>query len=423
MTTAQQTLAQPPAPAPRSLLTERPFRLLYTAAAVSKLGTAVSSLAIPLVAVVALHADAAQVGLLATLSTVAFLLIGLPAGAWVDRSPKRPVMIAADLVRAAALGSVPAAWALGRLTFAHLCAAVLVSGVATVFFDVASLSNLPELVGRDRLTEANAHLVTTDALTQIGGRTVGGLLLAAVAAPAAVLVDAASYLWSAACLLRLGPGTTPAPRADRRAGIRQEIGAGLRFVWRDPVLRPIALAGGCTNLSIQLSQTVLPLLITRELGLPSWVLGLFFAVGGLGVLLGSRCARPLARRFGAGRVLWLMGLAVAPFGLLIALVDRGGWLWAAALGWLVTTFKVGIDNVVKVSFRQAVTPDHMLGRMNATMRFVLTGALCVGSALAGLLGTVLGVRAALWAAAVGLALVWVPIARSPLRRVRALPGT
>ncbi|MCC9309511.1 MFS transporter [Kitasatospora sp. RB6PN24] len=424
MTTAQQTTPPPAAAAsaPRSLLTERPFRLLYTAAAVSKLGTAVSSLAIPLVAVVALHAGAAQVGLLATLSTVAFLLIGLPAGAWVDRSPKRRVMVAADLVRAVALGSVPAAWALGRLTFTQLCAAVLVSGVATVFFDVASLSSLPDLVGRDRLTEANAHLVTTDALTQIGGRTVGGLLLAAVAAPAAVLVDAVSYVWSAACLLRLGSGPAPVRRGGGRTGIRAEIGAGLRFVRQDPVLRPIALAGGCTNLSIQLCQTVLPLLITRELGLPSWVLGLFFAAGGLGVLLGSRCARPLARRWGAGRVLWLMGVVIAPFGLLIALVDRGGWLWAAALGWLVTTFKVGIDNVLKVSFRQAVTPDHLLGRMNATMRFVLTGALCVGSALAGLLGATLGVRAALWAGAAGLALVWVPISRSPIRGARALPG-
>jgi predicted MFS family arabinose efflux permease len=115
------------------------------------------------------------------------------------------------------------------------------------------------------------------------------------------------------------------------------------------------------------------------------------------------------------------GLGVTPFGLLIALVDRGDWLWPAAVGWLVTTFKVGIDNVVKVSFRQAVTPDHLLGRMNATMRFVLTGALCLGAALAGLLGATLGVRAALWAGAAGLALVWVPISRSPVRRARALP--
>ncbi|MEV0411822.1 MFS transporter [Streptomyces sp. NPDC050448] len=427
MTTAQQALTSGPPSAsaaepgpPRSLFRDQAFRRLFTAAGVSKLGSSVGHLAIPLVAVSALDASPAQVGLLATFSTLAFLVIGLPAGAWVDRMRKRRVMIAADLIRAAALTSVPIAWGLGVLTVDQLYAVVLLGGMATVFFDVASQSHLPDLVGRDRLSEANAHLVMADALTLVGGRSAGGFLLSVVTAPVAVAVDAVSYLWSAACL-RGVRRTEPVPKRRADANLVREIRAGLGFVFADPVLRPIAIAGACTNLAIQLCQTMLPVLVTRQLGLPDWVLGLFFAVGGVGIFLGSLSARRLAGRFGAGRVLWMMGLGVSPFGIPVALIDRGPALWLAAGAWLVAMFKVGVDNVLKVSFRQSVTPDAMLGRMNATMRFVLTGALCIGSALAGLLGQAVSVRAALWVGAVGLATVWVPIFFSPLRTAHALP--
>ncbi|GAA2818059.1 MFS transporter [Kitasatospora sp. CM 4170] len=410
-------------PAPRrSLFRDRGFRLLITATAVSRLGSSVGSLAVPLTAVLALHASAGQVGLLTMLSTLSFVLVGLPAGAWIDRMRKRPVMIAADLARAALFGSVPAAWLLGVLTIQQLYLVVLLAGTATVFFDVAALSHLPSLVERDRLTDANAHLVTVDAVTQVGGRGVGGFLTALLSAPVAVAVDAASYLWSAACLLRIRR-PEPQPRRGADRGLAGEIGQGLRFVFGHPLLRPIALAGACTNLSIQLCQTMLPVLFVRELDLPGSAIGLFFAAGGVGVFLGSLSARWLARRLGAGRVLWLMGLAVAPLGVLIGLVDRGPALWLAGAAWLVTTFKVGIDNVIKISFRQSATPDALLGRMNATMRVVLTGSLAVGAGLAGVLGEFVSPRAALWAGAAGLATVWLPILCSPLRTTRHLPGS
>ncbi|MER7461758.1 MFS transporter [Streptomyces sp. NPDC097981] len=417
----QPDAAHPTAGPRRSVLHDPGFRLLISAAAASKLGTSVSSLAMPLAAVLALHCSAGQVGLLAMLSTLSFLLIGLPAGAWVDRMRKRPVMIAADLVRAALFGSVPVAWILGILTIHQLYLVVLLAGAATVFFDVAALSQLPHLVGREQLTEANAHLVTVDALTLVGGRSAGGFLVALLSAPTAIAVDAAGYLCSAVLLLRIRRPEPPSrpPRGERLSG---EIGEGLRFVFGHPVLRPIALAGAVTNLSVQLCQTMLPVLFARELGLSNGVIGLFFAAGGLGVFIGSLSARRLARRFGAGRVLWLMGLAIAPFGFLMALADRGPALWLAVGAWLITTFKVGIDNVIKVSFRQSVTPDRLLGRMNATMRVVLTGSLAVGAALAGLLGEFGSVRAALWAGAAGLATVWVPVFFSPLRSERRLPG-
>ena len=408
-------------PVPSRLLSHRAYRRVLIAATGSKLGTAVSSLAIPLVAVLALRASPGQVGLLATLSTASFVLIGLPAGAWIDRMSKRPVMVAADLARCLLLASIPLAWALHVLTIFQLYAVVLAVGSCTVFFDVASLSFLPHVVGRDHLPAANSQLVAVDAAVQIGGRGVGGFLIALVSAPWAVVVDSASYLWSASFLIRAHhPEPQPARGFRRENSLRREIADGLAFVFTHRMLRPIALSGSLVNLAIQICQTLLPVEFVR-LGLGASAIGLFFAVGGVGSLLGSLAARPLAARFGAGRVLWLAGLAVTPAGVLVALVDRGPALWLTAAAWLLTTFKTGLDNVIKVSFRQSVTPIHLLGRMNGTMRFLLTGALSVGAALAGLLGGLISVRAGLWCGAGVLAVVWVPICFSPLRTTRDLP--
>ncbi|MFI5529994.1 MFS transporter [Kitasatospora sp. NPDC051853] len=422
-TTPTPTPTPSPDPHPgRPTLRQDPgFRLLFGAAAAGRLGTSVGALALPLVAVLALDASPGQVGLLAAAGTLAFVLIGLPVGAWVDRLRRRPVMIAADLVRAALLGSVPAAWALHVLTLPQLYLVALLTGAATVFFDVAAQSHLPDLVGRDRIGAATTRLATLDAVAQIGGRSAGGFLVALLSAPLAVLLDAVSHLVSAVCLLRIRrpePSATGAARGRLGAEVRE----GLGFVLGHPSLRAIALSGACGNLSVQLCQTLLPVLFVRDLGLSGGAIGLFFALGGVGALLGSLSARPLARRIGAGRTLCAAGLAVAPFSALVALADRGPGLWLAGGGWLVTTFKVGVDNVIKVSHRQAVTPERLRGRMNATMRLVLTGALATGAALAGLLGELLSTRAALSVGAAGLALAWVPVWLSPLRRLRSVPG-
>lgn len=367
-----------------------------------------------------LDAGPGQVGLLAALSTLAFLLVGLPAGAWVDRLRRRRVQVAADLGRAALLGSVPLAWALDRLTLTQLYAVVLAAGVGTVFFDVAAQSYLPHVVGRPALVEANSRLAAVDAANQVAGRGVGGYLVQLVAAPAAVAVNALTHLCSAVLLLRI---SRPEPPVARRpdAHLGREIAAGLRFVGRHPLLRPIAAAGALTNFSVQLSVTMLPVLFVRELGLSPGVLGLYLAGGGLGVLLGTTLARRIGRQLGFGRATWVVGLASAPVKLLIPLLDRGPMLWVAGAAWLLTTAQVGVNNVLQVSLRQRATPDALLGRMNATMRFLLTGAVATGAVAAGLLGELAGVRAALWVGAVGLALVWVPAYLSPLRTLRELP--
>jgi MFS family permease len=407
---------------PRSLFREQAFRRLFTANAMSTVGTQVSFVAVPLVAVMMLNATPGQVGALGVLKTVAFLLVGLPAGVWLDRMRRRGVMVAADLARAVLMASVPVAWWLGLLTIGHLYLVVLLAGVATVFFDVAALSYLPAVVGRHRLVDANSKLGSLEAGANIAGPSVAGLVVQVTAAPVAVALDAVSFLWSA-LFLRGIRRSDPVPerRSDRR--LLKEIGEGVRFVFGHSLLRPIALVGVITNLFVQIAIIALPLLFLRELGLPTGALGLFFTFGGIGIFLGSLTAKRLGDRLGHGRTLLMSGVLGTPVGFLVPLVGRGGWLWLGMCAWLVLTYRIGLNNVVLVSIRQRATPDSMLNRMNATMRFLFTGVLAVGAAVAGFIGQYAGVRTALWVAAIGVALAWLPLVFSPLRKIRELPSS
>ncbi|MEV7782991.1 MFS transporter [Kitasatospora sp. NPDC088351] len=397
------------------------FRTLFTATALAQLGTNIGYVAVPLIAVSALDASAGQVGAIATLSTLAFLLIGLPAGAWVDRMCHRRVLIAADLVKAALYASVPLAWWADALTLWQLYAVALLSGCATVFFDIASQSVLPQLVGRAHLVQANSAVVGLMAVGNIAGRGAGGALVQLLTAPFAIGATALSHLGSALRLIALR--RTPAPPAAARAGtgLGAQIAEGLRHVLGNSELRALAVSAAITNLGFQIVNTLLPVLFVRELHLPAGALGLFWAVGGVGILLGSRCAHPIAARLGYGRALGLVGLCVAPAGLLVPLIGGGAWLCVAGAGWLLLLFKTGMDNVLGVSLRQRMTPDALLGRMNATFRFLLTGAMAVGAALAGLLGELAGLHPALWAGGVLLAVAFLPVYLSPIRTRRRLP--
>ncbi|MCX4767085.1 MFS transporter [Streptomyces sp. NBC_01275] len=396
------------------------FRVLFSATALSQLGTNVSYVAVPLIAVAALDATPGQVGALATLSTLAFLLIGLPAGAWVDRMRQRRLLVCADLARAALFASVPLAWWLDALTLGQLYAVVLLNGAATVFFDVGSQSVLPQLVGRGALVQANAAVVSLMAASNVAGRGAGGGLVQLLTAPVAVLCAAVAHLASALQLLAVRRRETergPAPVQ----GLRAQIAEGVRHVLGNRELRALALTAAVSNLGSQIVNTMLPILFVRELGLPAGALGLYWGAGGLGLLLGARLARPLAARLGFGRTLAVAGLVLAPAALLAPLNGRGPWLWIAGAGWVLAMFKIGVDNVLGVTLRQRMTPDDLLGRMNATFRFVLTGALAVGAAVSGLLGELVGVRATLWVGAALLAVAFLPVFLSPVRTRRELP--
>ncbi|MFH0172480.1 MFS transporter [Streptomyces cacaoi] len=398
----------------------RDFRVLFSATALSQLGTNVSYVAVPLVAVTALDASPGQVGALAALSTVAFLFIGLPAGVWVDRTRHRRILIGADLARAVLFSSVPVAWWSDALTLAHLYAVVLLNGCATVFFDVGSQSVLPRLVDRAALVRANTAVVSLMAVGNIAGRGAGGGLVQLLTAPVAVLCAAGGYLASALQLCALRPGDDlPRPAPESRLGA--QIAEGVRHVLGDRELRALALTAALSNFGSQIVTTMLPILFVRELHLSAGALGLFWGAGGLGLLLGAWCARPLAGRLGHGRALGLTGLVLAPAALLVPLIGRGPWLWIAGAAWVLTLFKTGVDNVLGVSLRQRMTPDALLGRMNATFRFILTGALAVGAAVSGLIGELAGVRVTLWVGGALLAVNFLPVFLSPVRARRELP--
>ncbi|MFC4337820.1 MFS transporter [Salininema proteolyticum] len=399
---------------PPSLRSHRGFRTLFLAGVGSKLGANLGAVAFPLVAILALDASEGQASAVAVSTTVAALLLGLPAGPWTDGHSKRAIMIASDVGRAAALVSVPLAWWFEVLTLPHLFAAAFLAGTGRLFFDVAQQSALPSLVGRDGLTSANSAIVSLDAVLHVGGRGLGGFLVQALTAPVALLVEAAGYLWSALLLTKL-----PADRAANR-GKALPFGAALReggrFVFSHPVLRPLVLAGGLNNLASQTIVVMLPFVVLRDLGLSAAWFGAFLAVGGVGTFLGASLARRLTDRLGQGRLLWATGAFAAPFALAVPTMASPLGFGLATVAWVVVCASFGVDNVVKVSLRQRLTPDRLLGRMNSVFRFVLFGTIPLGAALGGFVGATWSARSALWTGAAIMAVQWLIVFFSRARR-------
>ncbi|HVT42365.1 MAG TPA: MFS transporter [Acidimicrobiales bacterium] len=405
-----------------ALLRHRDFRMLWGGETVSQLGSQVSLLAIPLLAVGVLHATTFEMGLLTAASTAAFLVVGLPAGVWVDRLRRRRVMIVADLGRVAALGSIPIAYALGGLTLVQLFVVTLASGILTVFFDVAYQSYLPALVGREHLVEGNAKLTGSEQVAAVAGPSLAGGLVQLIGAAATVAVDAASFLVSA---VAVGSIHTPEPKpeapAQGHARVMHDIAEGLRFVFGNVLLRAIAATTATSNFFSGISAAVEVVFLVREVHASPGVIGLLFTMGGVGGVLGAFAAGPIAARLGGARAT-LLGIAGNVGGLLIPLTMPGAGLALFGFGLLIVSFFVVVYNVNQVSFRQRLCPDRLLGRMNATMRFVVWGVLPIGSLIGGLLGSVLGLRATLWIGMVGEVLAGIWLVASPMRTMRDFPS-
>ncbi|MEV8609628.1 MFS transporter [Amycolatopsis sp. NPDC051373] len=403
------------------LFRHRNFRHFWLADAISQVGTRVSGTAISLLVVITLHASTFEVSVLRTLQTLAYLLIGLQAGAWCDRVRNRPVLVGADLGRAVALGSIPVAAVFGALTIWQVYAAVFVAGVLTVFFDVAHQSFLPRLVPKADLIEGNAKLKFSTSAAALVGPGLGGLLVQWLAAPVAVLVDAVSYLWSAAWLSTVRVREVVAPE-HREATLRAQIREGLRLVLRHPVLRAIALNNMVSALFSSAYLAISTLFLVRVIGLSAGAVGLLGSLGLVGALLGSVLARRLSSKVGAARLLVTVAVVEGLAYLLVPLTGPGWQLaWYVVAG-LFTSTCVIIVIVLQVSFQQTLCPDHLLGRMNATMNFLYWGAAPVGSLLAGVLATGIGLRPMLWVAGAGMLLAAVPLLASPLRRMVDLPA-
>ncbi len=403
------------------LFWHRDFRLLWIGQTTSKLGSSVTTVALPLVAVATLDASTFQVALLSAATWLPWLLIGLPVGAWVDRLPRRPIMLSCDLAALLMYLSVPVAAWLGRLTYGHLLAVALGAGTASVFFQTAYQVYLLSLLNRDDVAEGNAKMQATEAAAQVGGPGVAGVITQLAGAVNALLVDAASFLVSALCLLSIKSRETRPAHARRVSSLRQDISQGIWFVAQDPYLRVLTAFGAVSNIGLIGYQTILVVFLIREVGVSPGVVGGLLAATSLGGVLGACLATTLARRFGSARSLVAAELCAAPFGLLIPLTTPGAGLALAVAGGFVIGAGVAVGNVLKGSFRQTYTPHSLLGRVTVSMQLVNYGTIPLGALLGGALGAALGVRPAMWILTGGLALTGLILLLGPLHQHRDLP--
>jgi MFS family permease len=410
-------------PISRGILANRDFRKLWAAQAISVYGTQVTILAIPLVAALTLRVSPFEFGLLTAIEFLPFVLISLPAGAWVDRKRRRPILIVADVLRAVSLLSIPIAAALDWLTIWQLYVVVVVNGSLAVFFDVASQSYLPSILARDQLVDGNAKLELSRTTSQRLGPGIAGVLIAAVGAPLAVIADAATYVGSALFLSQIrSPEALPVAAAEPiERSIRREVAEGLRFVATHRWLRVLAISGAISQVFGNVADSILILHLVTERGFQAAQIGFAFTIGSVGVIGGALLARRVSAALGIGPTLLLATVGESVSWLPIPIAsDR--WLFAAltltitALGFFASFWTINV-----VSLRQAVTPAPLLGRVTATMRFVTWGLIPVGALLGGALGTLVGLHNAIWIGAIGHLLVFVPLAVSSIRRLRTMP--
>lgn len=399
------------------------FGRLWAAQVVSGAGDQITTVALPILAVVMLGATSTQMGLLTAAGRAPVLVVGLLAGVLVDRVRRRRLMIGCDLARALALCAVPAAALIGWASMALLAVVVFVVGCLGTVFNTASVAMLPSLAARDRLMTCNARLTQTRALLRIGGPGLGGALVQALTAPWAIALDVSSFGASAAILRRVREQPLPAQASGHRS-IRRDAADGMRFAVRHPLLRASAGAAGTYGLFSSAILALQVLYLSRTLGLSATEIGLVMAAVGPGALLGAALANAFGRRFGVGPTM-IGGLILTALPNLVPPLVRGAGAMSVSvicLAMLVNGFGQPLYNVTQASLRQAIVPAQLQGRVTATMTVVAGGAAPLGALLGGLAGQHLGVRPTLVCAALGTltACLW-PLL-SPVRSQIGLPA-
>ncbi|SEM18674.1 MFS transporter [Nonomuraea pusilla] len=383
----------------------------------NELGANISRVALPLVAVLVLHAGPAEVGLLTALQTAALLVIGLPAGVWVDRLRRRHVMMASDLTRCVLLAGIPLAAQFGLLSIGMMYAVALLVGMAQVFNDVADQTYLPDLVATEQLSDGNAKLEIVRSGAFMAGPGVGGVLVQTITAPFTILMTA---LGAFASVLLLGSIRAPdkPPAHSEPRPLLHDIGEGLAHVWRDRLLRAFAFSSAGTNLCVSAVVGLSVLFLSDVVRLPPTAIGILLMSGGVGGLVGGFSGAWLARRYGSARMTWLGFFAASPFGLLLPMTQADWRVSFFAITSMALSWGAVLSNIGQATYRQSTTPQHMLGRVNASVRFLVWGTMPLGALLGGLVAQQIGVRQALWVFMIGRLLSAVPLLFSPLPRMR-----
>jgi MFS family permease len=404
---------------PRGLLWRNgDFLRLWSAQTVSELGSQVTGLALPLAAILVLKASTFEVAALGVVEFLPFVLFSLPAGVWVDRLRRRPILIVADWGRAAALASIPLAYVAGALTLGQLYAVGFVTGVLTVFFDVAYQSYLPSLIERNQIGEGNSKLEVSRSTAQVAGPGLAGVLIGALSAPYAIAVDAASFIGSALFMTAIKRvEELPAALPGSRRRMRAEIGEGLGYVLRHPLMRPMMLWVATSNFFTSAMFSILLVFAVRVLHLSAATIGVSFSLGSLGTLVGAVTATRIAGKFGIGRTLIGMAATNGFAFVLIPLASGSLAIPFLVIAQFVFGFCALVSNINGISLLQSITPDRLLGRMNASRRFVVWGVMPLGGLIGGALGSHFGLRETMWIGAVGAALAFLWLLFSPTRLV------
>jgi MFS family permease len=427
----EPSVAEVAAAVPRrraSLWRQGDFMKLWTGQTISQFGDEITLLAIPLLAINTLGAGAFEMGILGVVRFLPWIFFTLPAGVWVDRVRRRPILIGADIARALLLASIPIAFIGGWLTLVQVYVVAFLAGTLEVFFDVAYQSYLPSIVEREELVEGNSKLELSRAGSQVAGPTVAGFLIEAIRAPFAIAIDAISYLGAAimvAIIRRPETGPEPHdPAEGKRPSMWQEARAGIGYVVSNRYLRSIAACTGTANLFSNISGAVLILYLVDEegLGLTPGALGIIFALGNLGVILGALLGGRVAKAIGLGPTIIVSSMLAGLATFAVPLAPRDDPFWFLVVGGLIVGFGVVVYNVNQVGLRQAITPDRMLGRMNATMRLIVWGTIPIGALIGGILGTAVGLVPALWVSAIGASVSFIPVLISPVRKLREIPA-
>lgn len=408
---------------PPALRSQPDFLKLWGSETVSMFGTAITTLALPLTAITLLDATPAQMGVLGAAQFLPFLLLSLPLGVWVDRRARRPLMILANVGRAALLAMIPLAAAAGWLRMDTLYPVALIAGTLDVLFHLSYSAYLPGLVGTARLVQGNSSLQASASVAEIAGPGLAGVLIGWLGAPGALLLDAGSYVLSALGISSIRHRELPPARAERPVHLLTEVREGLGLVFRHPMLRAMVIEAAIFNGAMQALGTLFVLYATRDLHLSPAQIGLIFGAGGVGALLGSVFAGPLARRVGFGRALVMAAALACVAPLLVPAIHGTPAITVPLLMLAYALEGVGVaaSSIHHLSLRQALTPPELLGRMSASYRTVTYGVLPLGALLFGVLGQHVGLNAALWVGTAVTATGWLWVRFSPVWTLRQLP--
>ncbi|MEA2593640.1 MAG: hypothetical protein QOF01_109 [Thermomicrobiales bacterium] len=387
------------------------FVHLWAAQTVSIFGSLVTRTALPFVAILVLDASPFQVALIGIAELVPAFVVGLVAGAWVDRLKRRPILIAADLGRAGLVLTIPLFAFLDVLRIEHLYVVAALTSILTVFFDIAYQSYLPSLVRRDELVEGNSKLTASASVAEFGAFGIGGWLVQWLTAPYAILVDAVTFLWSAVFVSRIRRPEPPPATTEGRQPILREIVEGLRFVYRNPVLRALGSSTALFALSGRMFGAVFLFYVASDLGFKPGLLGVIFAIGGATSFIGAVTTGRITRRLGVGPALIAALPMIALGRLLVVAAADTSWLAVALLiaQQFVSDPFWTLYEISHVSVRQASTPDRWQGRMNASLQSLDFGGMLIGALLGGWLGDAIGARTTLLIASVATLLAAIPL--------------